>query len=342
MKAKPFTICEISGNHNGKLSNLLFLIKKAKQIGASAVKIQTFKPEKMALTSNKEFIIKSKNSEWNNKNLYNIYRKTSVPYGWHKNIFNFAKKINIQIFSSPFSKEDVVFLENFKPPFYKIASLENTNLPLLKSVAKTRRKIFLSTGTATKSELKKSINILKKFGSKKIVLLKCITDYPADPGDYNLNTLLDMKKTFKCEVGISDHTVGPTVGIASIFFGAKYFEKHLCLNNRKKADIDSFYSTTVDDFEKYIQYLNEASVCSGKVNYGNTKSELISKNRRRKIFYTQDLKSGSILKENNIYGLRALSGIGIENFEDFINKKLIKNVNKNTLLKRKHIFDEKR
>lgn len=338
MKNKPYIIAEISGNHNGRIKNLLFLIKKAKEIGADAVKIQTFKPERMALKKNKNFIINSKNTTWNKKSLFNIYLKTSVPYEWHNQIFNYGKKVGIKVFSSPFSSEDVIFLEKFKPPFYKIASLENTNYPLLKKIGKTKRKVFLSTGTASKKELAKSIEILKKNGSKDIILLKCITDYPANPGDYNLKTLLDMKSFFKCEIGISDHTIGPTVSILSTLFGAKYFEKHICLDIKNNNDIDSFYSTSVKEFKNYVKYLKESVNCIGEVNYGNTKAELQSKKRRRKIFFFKNLKKGAILQEKDIYGLRASKGITIDNYEKFVNKKLKINVKKNQLLQKKYFI----
>jgi len=336
MIKKPYFIAEISGNHEGSLKKVLRLMSEIKKIKADAVKFQTFKAERMSPNINrKDVIVDNQNSPWHKKNLYSIYKKTEVPENWYKKIFEYGKKINLEVFSSPFSVEDVDFLEKFNVKFYKIASLENTNYELLKKIANTGKKIIISTGTASKKELIKSINILKKNGAKKIIILKCITGYPSKPKDYNLKTLIDMKKIFNCQVGVSDHTLSDIVPITSLHYGGEFIEKHICLK-RKKKGIDSFYSQEVQEFKSLIKNCNESLEAIGKPNYGNTKAEKLSKKRRRILYTIKNVKKNDLVDNKNIIGLRGGEGISINLKKSIEGKKFLKNLKKYTKLNTKH------
>lgn len=334
---KIYFIGEVSGNHENSLETTIKLMKGLKEIGASAVKFQTFNPNRMAPNlKNNDTIVKNINSPWNGKSLYEIYNKTQFPISWYKKIFSYGKKIKLDVFSSPFSVEDVDFLEKFNLKFYKVASLENTNQELLIRLAKTKKKIIISTGTASKNELRKSFQILKKNGAKDIVFLKCITEYPAKIEDYNLQTLNDIKKSFNCEVGLSDHTLGNILAVSSVHYGCKYIEKHICLK-RKKKGIDSFYSTEIDEFKNLIKECNLAFKSIGKVNYGSTTAEKLSKKRRRILYFNFNMKKGEKISHNSLIGLRGGQGVNMNLKKNFIGKKLKIDVKVNFKFKKSFI-----
>ncbi len=334
---KIYFIGEVSGNHENSLEKTIKLMKGLKEIGASAVKFQTFKPSRMAPNlKNKDTIVKNINSPWNGKSLHEIYKRTQFPIGWYEKVFSYGKKIKLDVFSSPFSVEDVNFLEKFNCKFYKVASLENTNQELLTRLAKTKKKIIISTGTASKNELKKSFHTLKKNGAKDIVFLKCITDYPAKIEDYNLQTLNDIKKSFNCEVGLSDHTLGNTLAVSSIHYGCQYIEKHICLK-RKKKGIDSFYSTEISEFKHLIKECNLALKSIGKINYGSTIAEKSAKKRRRILYFNLDMRKGERINYNSLVALRGGQGVNMNLKKIFIGKKLKIDVKKNIKFKKSFI-----
>jgi pseudaminic acid synthase len=230
---KPFIIAEMSGNHNGLLSNALKLVDLAAKCGADAIKLQTFTPDTITMKSKrKEFYIKDKKNLWKNNSLFELYKKAHTPWKWHHKIFERAKKKKIICFSSPFDETAVDFLEKLNAPFYKIASFENTHFPLLKKVAKTGKPIIMSTGLASIKEITESVKFLRKNGCKSLALLKCTSAYPAEPSDLNLQTIKDLKKRFNCEVGISDHSLGIGAAIAAISLGAVIIEKHFSLKKK--------------------------------------------------------------------------------------------------------------
>ena len=232
-KNKPFIIAEMSGNHNGLLSNALKLVDLAAKCGADAIKLQTFTPNTITMKSKrKEFYIKDKKNLWKNNSLFQLYKKAHTPWEWHHQIFQRAKKRKIICFSSPFDETAVDFLEKLNAPLYKIASFENTHFPLLKKVAKTGKPIIMSTGLASMKEISESVKFLRKNGCKSLALLKCTSAYPADPSDLNLLTIKDLKKRFNCEVGISDHSLGIGAAIAAVSLGAVIIEKHFSLKKK--------------------------------------------------------------------------------------------------------------
>lgn len=246
--SSPFIIAEMSGNHNKSLSKAIEIVDAAAEAGADAIKLQTFTPDSMTLDlSRNEFKINNPNSLWHGESLYALYEKAATPWEWHKPIFERALQKKILAFSSPFDNTSVDFLESLNVPFYKIASFENTYIPLIKRVASTGKPMIISTGMATQEELLETIEIAKDAGCKSITLLKCTSSYPASPEDSNLKTILHMKKFFNCNVGLSDHTMGIGTSIAAVALGATVIERHFTLD-RSDGGIDSQFSLEPNEF----------------------------------------------------------------------------------------------
>ena len=249
---RSFIIAEMSGNHNSSISKAMKIILAAKNCGANAIKLQTYTPDTITIKSNKKDFQISKKSPWKNKkNLWNLYNYAHTPWSWHKKLFSYAKKIGIEIFSTPFDETAVDFLETLDCKAYKIASSEINHIPLIKKVAETKKPVFLSTGLASFKDIDLAIKTLRKKKVKKIILLLCKSNYPAEIKDHNLRLIKIFKKRYKVIVGLSDHTVGNSLAISSLTLGARVFEKHFKLNSQK-VSVDSFFSQNEKQFQKYI------------------------------------------------------------------------------------------
>ncbi len=272
LKNEPFIIAELSGNHNGSLSNALKLIEIAAKCKVDAIKLQTFTANTITMKSKeKEFFIKDKKNIWRNKSLYELYDKAHTPWNWHKKIFEEAKKKKLIYFSSPFDETAVDFLEKLNVPAYKIASFEINHHPLLKKIAKTKKPVIMSTGLAKAKEIYDAINILKKNGTKNIAILKCTSSYPAVIRDLNLNTIVEMRKKFKCEIGFSDHSLGNTAALTAIALGATIIEKHLTI--KKNFGIDGKFSSEFKEMKDLKQKSIETWQSKGKIFFGATNTE---------------------------------------------------------------------
>jgi sialic acid synthase SpsE len=232
LKKIPFFVAEISANHNGSIIHAKKLIKIAKKYGADAVKFQTYTPETLTINSNKsEFKIKQ--GLWKGKTLWDLYKKAQTPFEWHKELFDYAKKIKIICFSSPFDETAVDLLENLNCPFYKIASFEINHIPLIKKIAKTRKPIIISTGMSNLKEIDLAYRTAKKYGAKEIILLYCVSNYPSEISDFNFNNIRILKERYNCKVGFSDHSTDNKVVAAAIASGAEVIEKHIALEGQK-------------------------------------------------------------------------------------------------------------
>ena len=336
IKHKPFIIAEMSANHNQSLSNALKIIDKAKQAGVDAIKIQTYTPDTLTIkSSRKEFTITDKSSIWYNQNLYNLYKKAYTPWDWHQKIFDYSKKKGLICFSSPFDLSAVEVLKKLNCPAYKIASFEINNLPLIENVAKLNKPLIISTGLATFKEIKNAVMTAKKNGCKKIILLKCTSTYPSDPKDSNIITINDLKKQFKCEVGISDHTKGIGVSVASIAYGSTVIEKHFTLD-RKLGGVDSEFSLEPNEMKSLVDEAKRAWSSLGKKKYGPTKSELNSLKFRKSIFVVKDIKKGEVFCDENIKIIRPNIGLEPKFYKRIIGKIAQKNLKKGTPLKKTH------
>jgi len=334
-KKSPFIIAEMSGNHNGSLSEALKIVDLASIAGADAIKLQTYTPDTITMKSKRsEFFIKDKKNLWKNNSLYDLYKKAHTPWSWHKKIFERAKKRKLIYFSSPFDETAVDLLEKLNVPLYKIASAENNHFPLLKKVAKTGKPVIMSTGLATLNELKGSVNYLRKNGCKQLALLKCTSAYPAEPKDLNLVTIRRLREIFNCEVGFSDHSLGIGAAITAISYGATIIEKHFTVEKNK--GVDGAFSSEVSEMKR----LKEESLVSwsskGKVFFGPTKNEKIFKKYRRSIYVSKNIKKGEVFSNNNIKVIRPSLGLHPKYFTDIIGKISKKDINKGEPFKKNY------
>ena len=322
----PFIIAELSANHKKSINRVFKMIDKAKEANASAIKIQSYKPDTITLNvKNKNFFINDKNSLWKNNYLYDLYKKGSTPWEWTSKIFKYAKKKNIICFSTPFDETAVDMLDKQDCPIYKIASFELTDHILLEKVAKTKKPVILSTGMATLTEIKESINVLKKNGTKQITILKCTSAYPAPIADLNLSTIRDMKKKFDCDVGYSDHSIGVSAAVAAVTLGANVIEKHFTLN-KNDGSLDSKFSSDPKELALLVKLCREAKQSLGKIKYGPSGKEKKSIKKRRSLFFVKNLTKGKIINKNDIGSFRPALGLETKHYKKIIGKKLLKDV----------------
>ena len=292
-----YIIGEISGNHGGDLSTALHLIEQAKNMGVNAVKLQTYTADTITINSDKEDFKIPDSSPWKeSKTLHSLYAEAYTPWEWHKKLFEKARQLEIDIFSSPFDETAVDFLEELEAPFYKIASPEIVDLNLLKKVASTGKPVILSTGLAVLEDIKLAINTLNEHGCEDIVLLKCSTSYPAKFEEVNLLTMEDYKKKFDVVIGISDHTEGAAVPIAAVALGAKVIEKHFV--NKGDTTVDSFFSLEVESFKNMIEDIRKVEKSLGDINYDLTESVKENVWAKRSLYVSKNVKKGEILKGN--------------------------------------------
>ena len=332
----PFLVAEISANHNGKLSNALKLIKEAKLYGADAVKIQTYTPDTMTLKSNKKYF-KIKHGLWKGYNLWELYNQAKTPYEWHEKLFKFAKKINIKIFSTPFDEKAVDFLEKLNCPIYKIASFEMNDLELIKKVAKTKKPMIISTGMATLDEISRSYKVAKSNGCKDISLLYCVSNYPSNIKDFNLNNIKILKNKFRCRVGLSDHSKDNIVAKTAVALGAEIIEKHIALKNQKKG-LDIEFSLKGEEINKFKNEINAVEKLKGDNFFSRSKTENKSRMLRRSIFVAKNIKKGEKFDRSNIRIVRPGNGLNPHYYGKLINKKSPKKLFKGEPLK-KNILD---
>lgn len=328
---KPFVIAEMSGNHNQSLEKALKIVEAAAQCGVDALKIQTYTADTMTLDiSENEFFIEDKNSLWKGNSLYKLYEQAHTPWDWHKAIFDKCKEVGIVGFSSPFDATAVDFLEKLDVPLYKIASFENTDLPLIRKVAATKKPIIISTGMANISEIFEAVKTLKDGGCENIILLKCTSEYPALPEDANLLTIPHLRELFSdCEIGLSDHSMGIGVAIAAVTLGASVIEKHFTLD-RKEGGVDSAFSMEPTEMKSLVDESAIAAKAVGKIYYGISTKEKSSLRFRRTLYITKDVKAGEILSTENMRAIRPGLGLSPKYFDILLGKKIRKSLKKGT------------
>jgi len=329
----PFIIAEMSGNHNQSLNQALAIVEEAGKCGVNALKIQTYTADTMTLDlKENEFFIKDKNSLWSGNSLYDLYQKAYTPWEWHKAIFDKCTELGIIGFSTPFDESAVDFLEDLKVPLYKIASFENTDLNLLKKVAKTKKPVIVSTGMANISEIFEMVETLKNNGCSDITLLKCTSEYPADPNDINIKTIPHLQQLFlDCKIGLSDHTMGIGVSLGAIALGAKVIEKHFTIS-RSEGGVDSAFSMEPQEMKMLVEQSKITSQAIGKIHYGITEKEKNSLMFRRSIYIVKDLKAGDILTTENIRAIRPGLGLPCKYFDILLGKKINKDCKKGTAM----------
>ena len=320
----PYLIAEMSANHNGNINTAKEIIKSAKESGASAVKLQTYKPETITLDlNNSDFILKG--GLWDGRSLFDLYKEAHMPWEWHSDLFDYAKELGITIFSSPFDFSAVDLLEDLNTPAYKIASFEVTDLRLIKYIASTRKPLIISTGMANKEEIQEAIDVANESGCDQIAILHCVSGYPAPSSDYNLATLLDLSKQFNKVVGLSDHTLDNVTAIASIALGSSIVEKHFTLD-RELGGPDSDFSLEPRELKILADSLNNAWEAIGSINYDLKSSEESNVKFRRSIYFVKDLKAGEVITEECLRSVRPGYGLPTKYFDSLIGKKIKKDV----------------
>ncbi len=302
--APPFVIAEMSGNHNQSLPRSLQIVEAAARSGAHALKIQTYTPDTMTLDlDDGDFFVGDKNNLWHGTTLHKLYAEAHTPWEWHKAIFERAAELGMLAFSSPFDASAVDFLETLDVPCYKIASFENTDIQLIRKVARTGKPIILSTGMATVAELGEAVAAARDSGCRELVLLKCTSSYPAPADDTNIRTIKHMRELFACEVGLSDHTMGVGVSVASVALGASVIEKHFTLS-RADGGVDSALSLEPHEMRALVDETDRAWRSLGAVSYGPTDAELKSLKYRRGLRVVADLAAGDVLTPANVRAIR--------------------------------------
>ncbi|HFX6476458.1 pseudaminic acid synthase [Acinetobacter baumannii] len=324
----PYVIAELSANHNGRLETALKIIEEAKRCGADAIKLQTYSADTITLNSqNEEFMIRG--GLWDGQSLYELYQKAQMPWEWHKPLFDHARALDITIFSSPFDRTAVDLLEDLNAPAYKIASFEAVDLPLIKYVASTGKPMIISTGMADKEEIGEAIQAAYDGGCKELVVLHCVSGYPAPAEDYNLLTMVDMAKSFNVPVGLSDHTLDNTTAITSVALGACLIEKHFTLDRNGGGPDDSF-SLEPKELQQLCQGAKTAWQALGRVDYGRKSSEQGNAQFRRSLYFVKDLKAGEIIDESSIRSVRPGFGLPPKFYDEILGKKLLVDIQMNT------------
>ncbi len=302
--APPFVIAEMSGNHNQSLPRSLQIVEAAARSGAHALKIQTYTPDTMTLDlDDGDFFVADKNNLWHGTTLYKLYSEAHTPWEWHKAIFERAAELGMLAFSSPFDTSAVDFLETLDVPCYKIASFENTDIQLIRKVAATGKPMIISTGMATAAELGEAVAAARDSGCRELVLLKCTSSYPAPADDTNIRTIPHMRELFGCEVGLSDHTMGVGVSVASVALGASVIEKHFTLA-RADGGVDSAFSLEPHEMRALVEETERAWRSLGVASYGPTAAELKSLKYRRGLRVVADLAAGEVLTVANVRAIR--------------------------------------
>ncbi len=314
----PFIIAEISANHNGDINIAKKTILAAKKYGADAVKLQTYTPDTMTIDCNSdEFLIRD--GLWEGNNLYELYKEAYTPFEWHEELFSLAKDNDITCFSTPFDESAIELLESLDAPAYKVASFEVTDLTLLKNIASTKKPVIMSTGMANIEEIDEAVEVLLSNGASSLAILHCVSGYPTSPKDANLKTLTDLKKKYKCVVGLSDHTLSNSTAISAVALGASIIEKHFILD-KSIGGPDSSFSITPEDLKNLKMSTKEARDCIGDVNYDLKGDESSMIKFRRSLYAVKDIKVGDKFTKNNIRRIRPGFGIEPKYFDKVLGK----------------------
>ena len=324
----PYIIAELSANHNKSLDRAINIISQAKKCGSDAVKLQTYTHDTITMDcDNDDFQIND--GLWRGQTLYELYKDAHMPWGWHKSLFDHAKKLDITIFSSPFDNTAIDLLEDLNTPAYKIASFEAIDLPLISYAAQTKKPMIISTGMASKEEIEEAVNVAQENGCKELAILLCVSAYPSPPKDYNLNTITDMIDHFGLVTGLSDHTIENTTAITSIALGSSLIEKHFTLNRNDGGPDDSF-SLEPKEMSNLCRDSKIAWEALGNVNYNVKSSEIGNIKYRRSIYFVKDIEKGEIILSEHIRSIRPGFGIAPQHYNKIVGKRVIRNINAGT------------
>jgi N-acetylneuraminate synthase len=329
----PFIIAEMSGNHNQSLDRALQIVEAAAKAGAHAIKLQTYTADTMTLDIREgEFVIQDPNSLWYGRSLYDLYQEAHTPWEWHKPIFDRAKELGIIAFSTPFDATAVDFLEELGTPAYKIASFENGDIALIEKAASTGKPVIISTGMADAAGILEAVSAVKQTGNEDAILLHCTSTYPASPANSNLRSIPYLREVYQTQVGLSDHTLGIGVPVASVAFGATVIEKHFTLA-RAEGGVDAAFSLEPSEMRTLVEESARAHEALGSVQVGPTSAENPSIRFRRSLYVTKDVNSGETLTHKNVRAIRPGFGLEPKYLEMVLGKKFTRDVEKGTPLR---------
>jgi N-acetylneuraminate synthase len=316
----PFVVAELSGNHNQSLDKALRLIDLAAAAGAHAIKLQTYTADSLTIDCDlPDFRIQDPKSLWNGRNLYALYQEACTPYDWHRALFERCRDKNLLCFSTPFDEDGVDFLEQFDPPCYKIASFENNHYPLIRKVIQTGKPVIISLGISTLQDIEDLDHFLEKEGAKQVVYLKCTSAYPARPEDANLKTIPFLREKFARLVGLSDHTLGGSVAVASVALGACMIEKHFT-DSRTSGGVDSAFSMEPSELKELVETSKMAWQALGSASFAFSESEKKSRQFKRSIYITKSIKAGETFTRSNLSIIRPGYGLDPRRFDSVLGK----------------------
>jgi pseudaminic acid synthase len=329
---RPFIVAEMSGNHNHSLQRALDIVEAAAGAGVAAVKLQTYTADTITLDVKEgDFFIEDEDNLWRGRSLYDLYKEAYTPWEWHEPIFKRCRELGLMFFSTPFDETAVDFLETLEVPCYKIASFENTDLPLIRKVAATGKPMIISTGMASVAEMDETVRVAREAGCKDLILLKCTSSYPASPEDSNLLTIPHMRELFKCPVGLSDHTMGIGAAVASVALGACLLEKHFTLS-RAEGGVDSAFSMEPEEMRQLVIETGRAWQALGEISYRPGEQESKSLKFRRSLYIAKDMATGEVLTPENLRIVRPGYGLEPKYYDVLIGKKVNRAVKKGTPL----------
>lgn len=331
MKSKILVVAELSANHQGSLDIAIETIKEAKRCGADAVKLQTYTADTMTINSGLPDFTINNNSIWDGQNFYSLYEKAHTPWEWHKKLFEVAKKEGLICFSTPFDRSSVDFLEELNNPIYKIASFEITDLDLIEYVSSKGKPVILSTGIAEKKDIEIAVKTIRSTGNNNITILKCTSSYPSSLEDSNLSMITQIKKDFKVDVGISDHTTGIIAPVVAVAHGAKIIEKHFILD-RNQGGPDSSFSLEPNEFCEMVSAVRAAELSIGKKDYVLTEKQMSGKAFSRSLYIVENVKKGDIITRKNIRSIRPGFGMSPTYLKSILGKKFASNFSRGTRL----------
>lgn len=321
---KPYVVAELSGNHNGNIEKAKQLMLEAKLSGSDAIKLQTYTPDTLTINCDKEdFLISG--GLWDGYKLYDLYKEAYTPFEWHAELFEYAKEIGVTCFSSPFDETAVDLLETLNCPAYKIASFEATDLSLIEYVASTKKPMIISTGMADLIEIEEAVDTARSNGCQDLILLHCISSYPAPIEQSNILTVPDLAKRFNILSGLSDHTLGTTASVAAVTLGACFIEKHFTSSRLEKGP-DSSFSLEPNEFKTLCEQTNDAWLALGVAGYEKKQAEVANTVFRRSLYYVDDLRQGDIVTEDNMRRIRPGYGIAAKYYRDILGRRVIRDV----------------
>jgi pseudaminic acid synthase len=329
-----YIVAEMSANHNMDFNRAKAIIEAAKKSGADAIKIQTYTPDTITIDSDMP-AFKTKGI-WEGRTLYELYGKAYTPWEWQKELRDYANKLELDFFSSPFDLTAVDFLENLEVPAYKIASFEINDIPFIRKIAKTQKPIIISTGIARLEDIDLAVRTCREEGNDKVILLKCISSYPAPYENMNLKVIPNMEQTFDCICGLSDHSMGTEIAIAAVSLGAKVIEKHFTLS-RKDGGEDSQFSMEPHEFNQMVMQIRNVEKALGRVTYDLNKEQKESRIYSRSLFVVKDVKKGEVFTKENVRSIRPGIGMHTKYWEEILGEKARCDIKKGTPMDWKYV-----